>query len=380
MVLLGEMSEGWASEDSESSDSDWAGTGIDRVEAGGGAGASSEARGTASNAREAARQELSGANTPREQSSVSPRPSDDLRYDPRGQWKLEGDELREHLANERRRELELKQKREKKKALYRQHVTAKLANPEADGRLQEYTEKQARRKLAKQEHGDTHIAGPVQAVRVSVYADVGIGRGDRPGRDWYQQETKVAGGAAARNKKSTGVVFGSGIAAGAIRGTAPREVCGVGRTVQRADYAPTLPRVARIAAGDEHADGELGYNRHARKPAKKAAALAKAALDGRGGGQDDESLGAGPAAAGARVQAMRSKGSDVRAAGKDGGLGEGLSAVRDDVMRRIRALEKSTRQQEGGYSAAMGAVRSQSHSVQARVADIYLQDCVFCRR
>ncbi len=376
------MSEGWASEDSESSDGgDWAGTGIGRVEAGGGAGASPETRGTASNAREAARQELSGAHTPREQSSVSPRPSDDgdLRYDPRGQWKLEGDELREHLANERRRELELKQKREKKKALYRQHVAAKLANPEADGRLHEYTERQALRRRAKQEHGDTHIAGPTQAVRVSVYADVGIGRGDRPGRDWYQQDSKVTGGAADYNKKSGGVVFGSGIPAAAIRGTAPRDIRGGGRMVQRADYAPTLPRVARIAVGDEQADGELGYNRHARKPAKKAAALAKAALDGRGGGQDDESPGGGggggsssggPAAAGARVQAMRSKGDNVRATGKDGGLDAGLSAVRDDVMRRIRALEKSTRQQEGVYSAAMGAVSPPFHPVQARAADI----------
>lgn len=307
---------------------------------------------------------------------MSPPGSVDLRYDPRGQWRLEGDELREHLANERRRELELKQKREKKKSLYRQHVAARLANPEAEGRLHEYTEKQALRRRAKQEQGDTHIAGPTQAVRVSVYADVGIGRGDRPGRDWY--EANGTGDAEPRSKKSSGVVFGSGIPAAAIRGTAPRDARG-GRVVRRADYAPTLPRVAKIAVGDEQASEELGFNRHARKPAKKAAALANAALEGKGGGQEDESLGgAGQATAGARVQAMRSKGSNVRGAGKDtardGSSNKGISKVRDDVMRRIRELEKSTRQKEGAYSAAMGAITAQLKSPGTIVGNVKDKD------
>ena len=176
------------------------------------------------------------ATTPREHAStVSPPGSDDLRYDPRGQWSLEGDELREHLANERRRELELKLKREKKKSLYRQHVAARLANPEAAGRLHEYTEKQALRRRAKQEQGDTHIAGPTQAVRVSVYADVGIGRGDRPGRDWY--EANGTGEVDARSKKSSGVVFGSGIPAAAVRGTAPRDARGGRRACRRRQSA-----------------------------------------------------------------------------------------------------------------------------------------------
>lgn len=340
-----------------------------------------------SNAREAARQDLAAADSPQEPLARSPRPSDDFRYDPRGQWQLEGDELREHLANERRRELELKQKREKKKTLYTQHVTAKLVNPEADGRLHEYTEKQARRRLLKQEHGDTHISGPVQPVRVSVYADVGIGRGDKPGRDWYQNEAKIAAGVAASNEKADGVVFGSGIPSSAIRGTAPH--ARAGHAVKRADYAPTLPRVARIAIDDKQSDDkELRFNRHARKPADKAAALANAAL-GTGAEQDDEPpLGnGGAAAAGARIQAVRSKGGDVRATRKGGASGKSggtLSAAREDVTRRIRELEKLTRQQEGIYKAAMGAVRRISAQLNLTRGTFWLSaysmyTMLFCR-
>ena len=38
---------------------------------------------------------------------------------------------------------------------------------------------------------------PKAAVQVSVYADIGIGRGDKPGLDWYQQY----GATAVRNPK-----------------------------------------------------------------------------------------------------------------------------------------------------------------------------------
>jgi hypothetical protein len=288
-----------------------------------------------------------------------------------GQWALEGDALREHLADERRRELKLKQKREKKKALAARAAVQRLANPDADGRLQEYTEKQALRKRVKQEHGDTHIHGPTQAVHVSVYADVGIGRGDKPGRDWYEggRGTGAGGG---KNKKPTPVVFGSGIAASAVRGTAPEAaVGGAGhgpRKVRRADYAPPLPRVARVAIGTDDGEELAGYNRHARQPAQKAAALANAGLGVKDG---PEAPTGGAATASSRVQGVRAKGRNVRGAGGRGGGESGATAMaRDDAMRRIRELEASTRQQESVFQAAMGAVNEQLRSPSTIVAGV----------
>ena len=91
---------------------------------------------------------------------------------------------------------QLRAKRDKKKSLYKAHVTKSLANPAEEARLHEYTERQQLRKMKVQQHGDTHIVGPAAAVHATVYAvpvnrGGGIGRGDKPGRDWYQMEAEA---------------------------------------------------------------------------------------------------------------------------------------------------------------------------------------------
>ena len=63
-----------------------------------------------------------------------------------------------------------------------------------------------------------------------------------------------------------------------MRGTLPEQR--QRRKVRRADYAPPLPRVARVAAGGEEEE-DLGFNRHARKPATSKSTLSIRELDVR---------------------------------------------------------------------------------------------------
>ena len=232
-----------------------------------------------------------------EQRQPRPISPDELRYG-QGQWALEGDDLRQHLADERTREEQLHTKRDKKKALYKAHVTKSLANPEEEARLHDYTERQQARKAKVQQHGDTHIVGPAQVVHATVFAvpaGGGIKRGQKPGRDWYQLEAEAVSPAT----KPKPVVFGSGIEAAAVRGTLPEER--QRRKVRRADYAPPLPRVARVAGGGEEATDDMGFNRHARKPATKAKALANAAIRKGEAIAEDAPLDGGAMVAGARI-------------------------------------------------------------------------------